>query len=136
MIYPQLPLCVQNDIEQKRSWEGIATPHDMAKYIAAVLALDPTKLALLYELVYSDIQPTGSDSKKLWIKTEEPVGFGIPVGGSYVVLYQYPPNTPFLWVKGEETIPAYCRVLSNGEIAKYGLNPPDLATIKWIMFEA
>lgn len=134
--YPMLPLAVQNDIEQLRSWEGLATPHDLALYNARVLGVDPNELLALQEIIYSDLEPAGEDDrKKLWIKTDSPAGIGIPTGDGYKVIYEYQPNIPLLWVLGENDLPSYMRLLTTQELEDYGLTKPAKNKYFWVIFE-
>ena len=135
MAYPLLPLRVANDREQQRSWEGLSTPHELALYIARMMSVDPNKLLQLNEIIYSDLQPTGLDSKKIWIKTEEPVGIGIPVGGEYSIIYKYPPHTPILWTQGLKNLPGYMREISSTELSDYSLTAPSSDKIAWVIFQ-
>lgn len=135
MAYPNLPLSLQNDVEQGKSWEGNSTPHDLAQYMARVLSVDPNLLLALQEVVYSDVQPTGEDSKRIWIKTSAPAGIGIPTSFGYKVIYEYPANVPFLWVS-EDALPTYVRRLTNGELANYSLTDPIIATAYWVIYAA
>lgn len=135
MAYPLLPLSVANDKERQRSWEGISTPHDIALYIARMLAVDPNKLLQLNEITYSDLEPTGDDAKKIWIKTEEPIGIGIPVGGQYSIIYKYPPHTPILWTQGMGNLPSYMRELSSIEMEDYSLTEPASNKVAWVIFQ-
>ncbi len=134
MNLPAIPLLVAKDIEQQRSWEGISTPYDLAIFFSKILSVDPNKVGVFNEIVYSNLQPTGDDAKKLWIKTEEPVGFGIPTATGYSIIYQYPPNTPILWTKGKENIPEYMRELTADEMDDYGLTEPGKTAIVWVIF--
>lgn len=133
--FATLPLKVLRDIEQNRSWEGLSTPYELLKYFASRLAVDAEQLSQMQELVYSDVQPTGDDAKKVWIKTDEPVGIGIPNGTGYSVIYKYPANTPFIWTTGLNDLPAYLRQLSQGDLDSYGLTKPQSATVAWVIFE-
>jgi hypothetical protein len=134
MKVPLLPLSIQNDIERQRSWEGISTPHDLALYMGRVLSVDPTKILSLQEIVYSDVEPVGVDRKKIWIKTDHPVGFGIPTGDGYKMIYQYPPNTPFIWTQGMSDLPQYLRALTDGEMSDYSLAAPKNESVKWVIY--
>jgi len=134
MNLPAIPLLVAKNIEQQKSWEGISTPYDLALYFAKILSVDPSKILQLQEVIYSDVQPTGDDAKKLWVKTDEPVGFGIPTGEGYSVVYRYPPNTPILWTVAIEDLPAYMRKMTSGEIGDYKLVAPDADKATWVIF--
>jgi hypothetical protein len=128
-----LPIVAANDIEKNRSWEGISTPHDLAMYMSRVLAVDPSAVERIQEVVYSDVQPTGEDSSKIWIKTSYPAAIGLPVGGEYEVIYQYGPNVPILWITA--AVPSYMRKLNSTELTDYGLTDPPNGVAKWVIFE-
>lgn len=131
---PAIPLAVAKTIEPKKTWEGVSTPHDLALYIASLLSIDPTRLSLLQEIIYSDVTPTGEDSKKIWIKTNPPIGVGIPSESGYEIIYQYPVNTPILWVKLNGSKPQYLRQLTQDEVESFGLNEPDDDIAIWTIF--
>lgn len=135
MAYPSLPLVVANDKEKQRSWEGISTPHDLALYMSRMLGVDPNKLLQLNEIIYSDLEPTGQDAKKVWIKTEEPIGIGIPVGGKYSIIYKYPPSTPILWIQGISNLPSYMRELTVTELEDYSITEPTSSKAAWVIFQ-
>ena len=120
---PVLPLIASKDIEALKSWEGIETPADLVSLMARKLSVDPNQLEQFTEVLFSDVQPP-SNSSQLWIKTDPPVGIGIPSGGSYVVLYQYPPNVPFIHVDRNNR-PPYLRKLTASELENYNLTAPD-----------
>jgi len=132
MSYPTLPLVVQRDIEQQKTWEGISTPYELALWLAKIMSIDPTRILQLNEIIHSDVQPVGSDASKIWIKTDEPLGVGLPTGGGYRMIYQYPPNTPFLYIG---TIPTYTRELSLAEMQDYSLTAPTSANATWVIYE-
>ena len=130
-----LPLVAQKGIERGSSWEGISTPNDLANFIARVLAVDPTAAIELQEVIYSDVKPVIENSKKIWIKTSEPSGIGVPIGGAeYRMFYEYPEGVPILWVKGIATIPKYMRQLTEKELEDYSLTKPKIASAAWVIF--
>jgi len=131
---PTLPLKVQKGIEPQESWEGYSTPTDLARYMAQVLSVDPNQLLQFEEVIFSDSQPSGEKSKKLWIKTDAPVAIGIPYSGGYNLIYQYPANIPFLWVKGN-SFPSFLRKLTNAELNDYNLEDPEVNTAFWLIME-
>jgi len=129
---PILPLIASKDIEALKSWEGIETPGDLVSLMARKLSVDPNQLEQFTEIEFSDVQPP-SNSTKLWIKTDPPVAFGIPSGGSYVLIYQYPPNVPILYTN-LATKPAYLRLLTTTELASYNLVAPDTGSnAAWVI---
>jgi hypothetical protein len=132
MKYPALPLVVQRNIEQQKSWEGISTPFELAQYLARIMSIDPNELLQLNEIVYSDVEPVGDEARKIWVKTDEPFGIGVPVGNAYRMIYQYPPNVPFLFI-GE--MPTYARELTTDEMSIYSLTKPTSTTAHWIIYE-
>ena len=129
---PIIPLRVASLVEPQASWEGISTPHELAKWLSRILSVDATKLAETQEIVFGDLQPQGDDQNKIWVKTSEPVGFGLPVGDSYTIIYQYPPNVPLLWAGSDATIPSYLTTLSEDQITSFGLSTPNKGT--WVIF--
>lgn len=132
---PSLPLRVQKGIEHLKSWEGYSTPYDLIKLAAQLLSVDPNQLLQFEEIVYTDVQPEGLNAKKIWVKTDAPVGLGVPTGDGYAMIYPFPQNIPFLWVKGESNIPSYARKLNNNELENYGLTKPDADHATWIIVE-
>lgn len=133
---PFLPILVQSDIEQQQSWEGISIPNDLARYMARVLAVDPNSILSFDEVIYSNIQPSGDESKKIWIKTGEPYAIGIPTSDNYKMFYQQPVNVPYLFIGREGDIPDYSRVLTSSELEKYKLTAPDNKVANWIIIPA
>ena len=133
--YPVLPLIKQKNIEQQASWEGLSTPSDLADYMARVLSVDPNQLLQFQEAVYSDVQPTGLEAKKLWIKTDAPQAIGIPSGDGYVLIHKYPQGVPFLWIYANGNLPTYLDLISDSDLDDYGLTaPPDEDTAAWVIF--
>lgn len=133
--FPLIPLQVASNIEKQASWEGISTPHDMAEYIARIVSVNPDQLKQFDEVIYSDVEPSGEDRKKIWFKTDKPVGIGVPSGSDYILFYQYPTNTPILWLGGKEKIPSYSRKLTTQQLEDYGLKTPLDSDIVWIVIE-
>lgn len=131
---PILPLVASKDVEGLRSWEGMETPSDLVRLMASRLSVDPNQLEQFNEVVYTDVQPP-SNTSKIWIKTSQPIGIGIPSGGTYHILYQYPPNVPFLYVHADD-IPQYLRELTASELDKYNLTAPDEGSnASWVIME-
>lgn len=131
MPLPLLPLRVQADIEQQKSWEGISTPQDLAQYLSRVLSVDPNSLANIAEITFSSLEPTEGERGKIWIKTSEPVAIGIPVGGAYRMIYEQPPGVPYLVIGDENKIPSYARKLTASELTSYNLQAPDPGVANW-----
>ncbi len=134
MSIPIIPIRVAKDVEPMRSWEGISTPHDLALYMARILSIDGSKIMQLQEVVYSDLEPTGEDRKRLWVKTSEPVGYGIPTGDNYTVIYKYPAGVPILWVNSLSPAPSYMRKLTDLELGNYSLTDPVDRDFYWVIF--
>jgi hypothetical protein len=129
---PVLPLIASKDIEALKSWEGIETPADIIMLAARKLSVDPNQLEQFSEAVFSDVQPP-SNSSQLWIKTNPPVAIGIPSAGSYVLLYEYPPNVPFIHTNRNNR-PSYLRVLTASELENYNLTAPDAeVSADWVI---
>ena len=127
-----LPIRAASPIERLQSWEGINSPYELALLLCKVLSVDGDKVS--QEIVYSNIEPEGNDAAKIWIKTNEPVGIGIPSSDGYKMIYQVSANTPFLWIGKESSIPSYYRKLTDGEITKCGLNDTDGENAFWLIF--
>lgn len=119
---PVLPLVASKDIETLKTWEGIETPNDLVRLMAARLSVDPNQLNQFSEVVFSDVQPE-SNTTKLWIKTNVPVAIGLPSGGTYNLIYQYPPNVPFIYTD-IANLPVFLRALSVNEMTNYSLTYP------------
>lgn len=128
MNLPNIPLEVAKDIEQNVSYEDMPTPADLLNYMARMLSVDPNKLNNLQDVEVTSVQPDSAD--KIWIKTNEPVGIGLPIGGSYQMIYKYPANSPFL-LKG--SVPSVLRKLTSDEISDYGLTAPTASNINWVI---
>lgn len=136
MKHPVLPLVVQSELEPLKSWEGISTPSDLARYMARVLSVDPNQLLQFEEIVFSDVQPTGDEASKIWFKTDEPIGIGIPSGDNdYNILYQYSPNVAYLWLNGSDRLPSYFRKITQSELEDYSLTDPTEKKAFWVVFE-
>lgn len=129
-----IPLQVAKTVEQRRSWDGIATPYDLAIFLATLLSVDLNQLSSTLEIVYSDVEPSGDDAKKIWIKQNAPVGIGIPVTDGYQMIYQIPQNIPFLRFGKEETIPSYLRKLTEQEMTRCGLDDTNETDAFWVIF--
>jgi len=81
-----LPLVVANVIELKRAWEEIArTPESLGKWLIKMLAVDSTKISALNEIVLSEEQPTGENSRKIWVAVGPPPFIAIPSGDNQYV---------------------------------------------------
>jgi len=131
---PVLPLIASKDIEALRSWEGIETPADLVSLMARKLSVDPNQLEQFSEVVFTDVQPP-SNTSKIWIKTNPPVAIGIPSAGSYVLIYEYPPNVPFIHTNSENR-PSYLRELSASELENYNLTAPDAdSRAAWVIMD-
>lgn len=123
---PILPLKVAKDIEPEKTWENMHSPDDLLNYMAIRLGVDISQLDTINEIIYSSIEPVGSDRRKLWLKTEGVPAIGIPFDNQYKMIWQYPPNVPLLWVI-QGVLPAGMRRLTVSELTRYGLtNPPDI----------
>jgi hypothetical protein len=131
---PTLPLRVSRTPD-KPTWEGITDPLQLAYYLARILSVDPKGLIEFQEIQYSSVAPTGEESNQLWIKTGNPIGIGIPVGGEYKIFYQYPPNVALAWLVGAGDPPDFLRTLTIDEIEDLGLTDPDETKFKWVIFE-
>lgn len=131
---PALALQIANDIEPLRSWENITSPADFVQYIARTLTVDPNQIIKLQEVVFNSIEPSGSDRGKLWIKTDNPIGIGIPSGPSYLVIYKYPPDIPLLWTKGRDALPNFMEELTEGQMADMGLTVPPNTSYFYVIF--
>lgn len=127
-----LPLKVAKDIEPLRTWENILTPYDVAVYVARICGVDISQISSLSEIIFSSIEPVGADRKKIFINTSGVPSIGIPIGGQYQMIYQYPPNVPFLWTTGN--IPSYIRELTEDEMTRYSIAIPVDSTAKWVIF--
>lgn len=119
-----LPLVVVNEKETAKTWEDLATPNDVIRYIASRLAVDPRVLNDLEELIYSTSEPTGENYKKPYIKTSAPYAFGFWTGNRYAYLWEYTPNTIALWSGLESDFPDYLTRIPTTELEEYGLTAP------------
>lgn len=135
MNIPNLPLRVKSSIEPTSSWEGLSTPTDLAFFMAKVLSLSANELKDFEEIVFSNSQPTGDEASKIWIKTDEPLGIGIPVGKEYQVIYQHPKNIPFVWNNNINVVPSYLRPLTDEDLKQYGFTKPISSNYVWVIFE-
>lgn len=122
----------QRPIEANRDWSGINSPYDLAVYIARLLTVEISGIDENELFTVQPLEPTGSDRSKIWIKSEGVFGIGLPIGGSYYMIYQYVPNTPFLWVSSDQP-PGGIRALTESELTKYGLTNPSGAEY-WVIF--
>lgn len=123
---PVLPLVSANNVEALKSWEDIKNPQDLINYCKRMLGVDPNQLLQFEEVVSSPIepQPTSSNKKKLWLKTEGAPAVGVLIGNSYKLIYNYPPNVPLLWTQSENDFPDYLSKLNSDELTAYGLTNP------------
>ncbi len=128
-----LKLQVAKDIEPLRSWEEVKTPYDLAVYISRVTGIDISNISALSEIAVSSLQPTGLESNKLWIKSEGMPGIGLPIGGSYQMIYQYPPNIPLLWINTDDALPREMYKISASDLEEYGLAAPTKGY--WVIFQ-
>lgn len=129
-----IPLRVANPIERLQSWEGIASPYELAALLCKVLSVDASSLSALQEIVYGNIEPEGEEASKIWIKTNEPVGIGIPSTDGYKMIYQVPAGIPFLFLGKESNIPSYYRTLTEAEMENCGLSETDGNDAFWVIF--
>jgi len=119
------PLKVANPTEKKQDWDAVMRELPMlAEWIERTFAVDITDIADESKFVTSTEKPEGSDSELLWVKISSPPGIGIPFGNEYTVIYPYPPNVPFLWVSGDDSLPTYLRKLTSDELDNYELDNP------------
>jgi len=121
---PNLPLRLAKGIEPEISWEKIQTPQDLLQLAAKLLAVDVTQITSLEEVIVSPSEPSGVHRKTIWVKSEQPFSINIKAGSQYVPFYQYPPNVPLLWTKGESDLPSYMRKLTADELTAMGITPP------------
>jgi len=130
----QIPFQVAKTAEQQQSWEGISTPYDLAIFLSRIMSVDMSKASALQEIIYSNLEPDGDDASKIWIKTDAPVGIGIPTSDGYHIIYQTPPNIPFLFLGKDADIPPYFRKLTSTEITQCGLTDTDEQNAFWLIF--
>jgi hypothetical protein len=128
-----IPIKRVKGIEAQATFDGISTPNDLANLMTRLLAVDDAGFVSLQEIVVSPNEPTGEEKKKLWIKSSNPPAIGLPIGGVYRMLYQYPPGVPFLWIDGEENLPTYMNKLTKSEMLSYGLPFPTSETIFYVV---
>lgn len=128
-----IPIKRVKGIEAQASFEGINTPNDLANLMTRLLAVDDEGFVSLREIVVTPNEPTGEEKKKVWIKSSSPPAIGLPVGGIYRMIYQYPVNVPFLWIDGEENLPSYMTKVTKTEMLSYGLPFPTSDTIFYVV---
>lgn len=119
-----LPLIVAKDIEAQRTFEGIATPIDLAIFLSRILAVDSRSVERLSEVYTGSTEPTGADRKPIWINTSFLYSIALLIGNEYKHIYPYPTNTPFIWTLGENDLPSFAVKLSDPEVTSYGLTSP------------
>lgn len=132
---PNLPLKLAKGIEQDVSWERIQTPHDFLRLAAQLLVVDVEQISTLEEVVVSPTEPTGQNRKAIWVKSEQPFAVNIKAGSQYAAIYQYPPNVPMLWTKGEDNVPSYMRRLTAAEMTKMSLAQPSDSFYFYVIFD-
>lgn len=117
---------ISNPVEAQASWEAVgANPATLYSAITRVFSVKITGLDQTIEIYTGDAAPEGDFAGKPWFDTGSIPRIGIPAGDSYIFIYPYPPNVPFLWIKGSDQKPVYLRVLTPTELTKYGLTNPE-----------
>lgn len=119
-----IPIKRVKGIEAQATFDGVSTPNDLANMLTRLLAVDDEGFLSLKEIIVSPNEPTGEEKKKLWIKSSNPPGIGLPIGGIYKMIYQYPVGIPFLWVDGLENLPGYMDIIEWQTLDSYGLKRP------------
>lgn len=119
-----IPIKPVKGIEAQANFEGISTPKELADMLSRLLAVDDEEFTNLEEVIVSPLEPIDTDKKKIWIKSSGAPAIGLPIGGRYRLIYSYPPDVPFLWIKGLDSFPNYLRKLSSGELSDYDLANP------------
>ena len=125
------PLSIAKDVEQQRSWEGISTPYDLLIYFSKFASVDIGSLQSLDEVEVSSIEP--ENKTKIWIKTGNPVAIGVPIGSSYKMFYQYPPNVPFLWIGDTDSVPSYLTLVSDSDLEDYEITKPNKSKANYVV---
>lgn len=111
--------------EIEESWpKFLNCPSILFKYIADHFFVSIKDTDLPIGVIISDDVPSGSNRRKLWMKTSWPYGMGFLIEGQYRIDYGitgFPVNIPFLH---KEIEPAYDYVnkLTEEEILTYGLS--------------
>jgi hypothetical protein len=127
---------VGNPTEAQASWDAVGrTPGDLFAAITRVFSVRITGLDQTIEVYLGDTQPEGDYAGKPWFDNGSIPRIGIPTGTEYTFIYAYPPNVPFLWIKGAETKPSYLRVLSPTELSNYGLTNPEGGLYFYVILE-
>lgn len=117
------PLKVVNPTETQQDWSIVMRELSMlADWIKRTFAVDVSGLVDNESIAVRTDEPKGIDSSKLWVKTSSPPGIGIPFSGGYRIIYEYTPNVPFIWTKGNDLLPSYLRKISDVEAGKFGLS--------------
>lgn len=129
-----LPVKVANDEERHRKWSEITqSPQDFLNWLVKLLGVDATQIAELTDVVISPTIPQGNE--RVWFKTSDPVAVGIPTTNGYRMIYQYPSNTPLLWLLGQENLPNGFIPIPEGSLPDYGLTAPGNESYLWVIFE-
>ena len=124
MISNTLPLLVAKNVEAQRTFEGIATPLDLAVFLSRILVVDSKAVNQLSEVYIGSTEPTGADRKPIWINTGFLYSIALLMGNQYKHIYPYPVNTPFIWAIGEDELPSFARKLTVSELTDYSLVAP------------
>jgi hypothetical protein len=124
-----------NPIDPDKTWEDsdlCESPESFADWLTRVLFIDAADFSKVAGVTRSATAP--EDSSTIWAKTSDPFGIGIYAGGQWVVIYQYPTNTPFLWDTSVKPVPTYISIIDPSQHASRGLLTPTSSNWKWVIF--
>lgn len=119
-------------------WCQFQRPEDFLKLIPDLFRVNAEGIYQTMPAIASDVTPGNEHLDKIWVKTSEPPGIGIPSGGKFNVIYQYPVSVPFIADFGNSNIPIGVTELSPEDIASKGLTPINKDATnpaKWYIFQ-
>jgi len=112
-----LSLVAVADKEATLNWSNFETPEKLFSYIADNFGIDPSSLDQIQKVYIGEVAPSlGS----LWFNNGPIPFIGIPVGGEFVKIYQYPVNVPLVCLSQNQLINGLRQVTSS-EATAWGL---------------
>ena len=116
----KIPVRHSKDVEQ-RNFEDFPSLPDLISHITKLLFINPEDVSESNGIVTGSSTPKAEDRGKIWINKKD--GFMAFFSGTWIKIYKYPVNVPFVWISGDDAMNKITglRKVTESEINKYGI---------------